>query len=59
MTNAIDARAAEAQDTMMMVTVACNVGIIAISKANFIPNRMGEDERDVGGGEQWRRGGGG
>jgi hypothetical protein len=45
MKNAINARAAEAKETMTRVMVAYNVGIVVISKANLIPNRMGKDER--------------
>jgi hypothetical protein len=59
MTNAIGVRAAEAKDTMTMVMVVCNAGIIRVSKANFIPNRVGNDEREAEGGEEGREGGGG
>ncbi len=53
--NAINARATEVEDKMRMVMATCNVGIVTILKANFIPNCGGEDEREAGG---ERKGGG-
>ncbi len=38
MTIAIDAWAVEAEETMMMVRAACNVGFMAFLKVSFMPD---------------------
>ncbi len=50
MINAINARAAEAKETMTMVMAACKVGIVAILKAIFMPKRGSKGEKERGGG---------